>query len=114
MPQFLSLSLYTNHPIPAQYASPTILYTNHPIPAQSPDGRVDSSDKSARKGSNVYEVNIWLWQFGLGGPRLGGLSVGDTEERRIAVMQDGARRGHATRTKRKLKAAGREAQFGRE
>ena len=71
-----------------------------------PYGRADASDRSGRKGSNVYEVNIWLWQFGRGRPRLGGLSVGDTEERRIAVMQDGARRGHATRTKRKLKAAG--------
>jgi hypothetical protein len=26
-------------------------------------------------GSNVYEVNQWLWQFGRGKQRLGGLSV---------------------------------------
>ena len=29
----------------------------------------------------------------------GGLSVSETEEQRMAVMQEGARRGHATRTK---------------
>ena len=54
---------------------------------------------------------------GLGKPRLGGLSVGDTEGRRTAVMQAGARRGHATRTKRKLrgaKAAALEAPCGGE
>jgi hypothetical protein len=82
-----------------------------------PYGCADASDKSGRKGSNVYEVNQWLWQFGRGKPRLGGLSVVDTEERRIAVMQGGAKRGHATRTKRKLKgakAAAREAPCGGE
>jgi len=82
-----------------------------------PYDSADASDKSGRKGSNVYEVNLWLWQFGRGKPRLGGLSVGKTEERRIAVMQTGARRGHATRTKRKLrgaKAAALEAPCGGE
>ncbi len=31
-----------------------------------------------RRGSNVYEVNLWLWSFArdnTGKPRLGGLSV---------------------------------------
>ena len=57
--------------------------------------------ESGRKGSNDYEVNQWLWRFGRGKPRLGGLSVSasETEERRMAVMQEGARRGHATRPK---------------
>jgi uncharacterized small protein (DUF1192 family) len=47
--------------------------------------------------------------FGRGKPRLEGLSVADTEDRQIAVLQDGARRGHAMRTKRlgKHKAAAR-------
>ena len=39
--------------------------------------------------------------FGLGKPHLGGLSVTETEELQMAVMQDGARRGHATQTKRR-------------
>jgi hypothetical protein len=31
------------------------------------------------KGSNVYQLNQWMWEFGRGKPRLGGLSVTDTE-----------------------------------
>jgi len=65
----------------------------------------DTAQESGRRGSNVYELSAWLWQFGRGKPSVGGLSVADTEDRRIAVMQDVARRGHATRTKRKHKAA---------
>ena len=29
----------------------------------------------------MYEINHWLWQFRRGKPRLGGLSVAETEER---------------------------------
>jgi hypothetical protein len=36
-------------------------------------------------------------------------TVADTEDRQIAVLQDGARCGHATRTKGKHKAAARNA-----
>jgi hypothetical protein len=39
----------------------------------------------------MYELNTWLWQFGRGKPHVGGLSVADKEDRRIAVLQDGAR-----------------------
>ena len=56
----------------------------------------------------MYEINQWLWQFGLarGKPRLGGLSVAETEERRIAVAKDGAKRAvaPATRARRRCKA----------
>ena len=51
--------------------------------ARFPHRLADAADESGRKGSNVYEVNQWLWQFGRGNPRLGGLSVAETEERRI-------------------------------
>jgi hypothetical protein len=34
-------------------------------------------------GSNVYEVNPWLWQFGRGKPRLGGLTIEETSEKRM-------------------------------
>ena len=37
---------------------------------------------------------------GLGKPRLGGLSVAETEARRIAVMEDWAKRGRATWVRR--------------
>ena len=59
----------------------------------------------------MYEINQLLWQFGLDKPRLGGLLVAETEERRIAVAKDGAKRAvaPATRARRRrkaLKAAG--------
>jgi hypothetical protein len=37
------------------------------------------------RGSNVYKVNTWLWQFGRGKPRLGGLSIMQTAKRKDAV-----------------------------
>ena len=54
----------------------------------------------------LLPVEPRLWEFGRGKPRLGGLSVAETEARRlgIAVMQDGAKRGHATRVRRSHKA----------
>ena len=52
----------------------------------------------------MHEISQWLRQFGRGKPSLGGLSAG-TEERRIAVAKDGAKRAVATRA-RSPKAAG--------
>ena len=40
-------------------------------------------------GSNVHEVNPWLWQFRRGRPRLGGLSVSETKDRSKAVVRAG-------------------------
>ena len=40
-----------------------------------PVGTCDTAAADGRRGSNVYEVNPWLWQFGRGKQRLGGLSV---------------------------------------
>jgi hypothetical protein len=78
----------------------------------------DTNQESGRRGSNVSELNSWLWQFGRGKLSVGGLpvtqSVADTEDRQFAVLQDGARRGHAMRTKRKHKAAARNARCSRE
>ena len=59
--------------------------------ARFPHGLADAADESGRKGSNVYEINQWLWQFGRAKPRLGGLSVAETEELRRAVAKDGAK-----------------------
>ncbi len=39
-------------------------------------GCPDTAAAGGRRGSNVYEVNPWLWQFGRGKPRLGDLTVG--------------------------------------
>ena len=44
-------------------------------------GSCDTAAADGRCGSNVYEVNPWLWQFGRGKPRLGGLSVEETADR---------------------------------
>ena len=45
----------------------------------------------------MYEVNLWLWQFGRGKPRLGGLSVEDTDDRKEAALKERSLRGAETR-----------------
>ena len=42
---------------------------------------VNALNATGRKGSNVYEMNLWVWQFGRGNPQLGGLSAADKEDR---------------------------------
>ncbi len=37
--------------------------------------------------ANVYEVNLWLWSFARGKPRLGGLSVEKTFERQVTANE---------------------------
>ena len=68
-----------------------------------PMGCADAASVDGRRGSNVYEVNSWLWQFGLGRgkPRLGGLSIQATEERRHAHKVEGHKRRVETRRLRK-------------
>ena len=69
-----------------------------------PYGLADAADASGKKGNNDYEENTWLWEFGRGKPRLGGLSVAATEERCIAVIKGGAKQAVATRVRRSRKA----------
>jgi hypothetical protein len=45
---------------------------------------------------NVYEVKQWLWQFGRGKPRLGGLTIEETTERKDAVSNALHKRAAAT------------------
>ena len=59
-----------------------------------PAGCADSGADDGRRGSNVYEVNTWLWQFGRGKPRLGGLTIEETSDR-----QDAARKASDKRRK---------------
>ena len=66
-----------------------------------PMGCADAAALDGRRGSNVYEVNPWLWQFGRGKPRLGGLSVELTEERKEAARNDQQRRRLETIRRRK-------------
>ncbi len=58
-----------------------------------PMGCADAAAVDGRRGSNVYEVNPWLWQFGRGKPRLGGLSVEKTEGRKQADRDERHQRG---------------------
>ena len=62
-----------------------------------PMGCADAAAVDGRRGSNVYEVNLWLWQFGRGKPRRGGLSVEDTEHRKQAASVDRHQRSAETR-----------------
>jgi hypothetical protein len=41
-------------------------------------GSCDTAAEDGWHGSNVYEVNQWLWQFGHGKPHLRGLSLEKT------------------------------------
>ena len=66
-----------------------------------PLGCAEAAAADGRRGSSVYEVNLWLWQFGRGKPRLGGLSVEETAERRQAHRDESHKRAVETRRRRK-------------
>ena len=70
-----------------------------------PVGICDTAAADGRRGSNVYEVNPWLWQFGRGKPRLGGLSVEKTDDRKEAAQKERLLRGAETRRRRKADRA---------
>ena len=76
------------------------LYSKHKD-SGFPMGCADAASVDGRLGSNVYEVNTWLWQFGRGKPRLGGLSVEATEERMQADRHESRERAVETRRRRK-------------
>ena len=69
-----------------------------------PFGCADAAAVDGRRGSNIYEVNPWLWTFGRGKPRLGGLSIVQTHERHDAAASE-ARRKRAAEPKRVRKTA---------
>ena len=68
-----------------------------------PFGCADAAALDGRRGSNIYEVNPWLWQFGRGKPRLGGLPIEQTGERKDATND--ARHKRAAETKQARKTA---------
>ncbi len=57
-----------------------------------------------RLGSNVYEVNLWLWSFARGKPRLGGLSVEQTFDSERQVTANEASKERAAENRRRRKA----------
>jgi hypothetical protein len=58
-----------------------------------------------RRSSNVYEVNLWLWSFTRGKPRLGGQSVEKTFERQVAANEASKERAAENRRRRKADKA---------
>jgi hypothetical protein len=68
-----------------------------------PYGCADSAAADGRRGSNVYEVNPWLWQFGRGKPCLGGLTVKETAERKKAAREEKFKRACQLETRRHRK-----------
>ena len=69
-----------------------------------PMGSADTADAHGRRGSNVYEVNTWLWMFGCCKPSLGGLCVEETALKKDAVRVEHAKR--CVETRRRWKAGG--------
>ena len=70
-----------------------------------PIGSADTANADGRRGSNVYEVNTWLWMFGRGKPRLGGLSVEETALRKGAARVEQVKRAVETRRRRRAAKA---------
>ena len=70
-----------------------------------PAGCADSAAEHGRRGNNVYEFNPWLWQFGLGKPRLGGLTIEETSHRQDAARKASDKRRKETREGRKRDGA---------
>jgi hypothetical protein len=66
-----------------------------------PAGCADSAAEDGRRGSNVYEVNTRLWQFGRGKPRLGCLPIEETSDRQDAACKASDKRRKETREGRK-------------
>ena len=66
-----------------------------------PVGSCDTAAADGWRGSNAYEVNQWLWQFGRGKQCLGGLSVKKTGAKKAAAQKERLLRGAETRRRRK-------------
>ena len=67
-----------------------------------PMGSADTANDDGRCGSNVYDINQWLLQFGSGKQRLGCLSVEETEESKQASRDESHQGAIETRRQRKV------------
>jgi hypothetical protein len=52
-----------------------------------PVGCAEAAVEDGRHGSNVCEVNTWLWMFGRGKPRLGCLPIKETLDRQDSACK---------------------------
>ncbi len=60
-------------------------------------GCADAAAEDCRRGSNVFEVSTWLWIFGRGKPRLGGLTIEETSDRQDSACKASDKRRKETR-----------------
>ena len=67
-------------------------------------GCADGHGPETRRGSHVYEVNTWLWNFGLPQARVASLSVAKTEKIRKRCRAAAAKSAWETRRARKRAA----------
>ncbi len=61
-----------------------------------PAGCADAAAEDGRRGSNVYEVNTWQWQFGRGKSSLGGLTIEETSDRQDSASKASDKRRKET------------------
>ena len=71
-----------------------------------PAGCADAAAEDGRRGSNVYEVNTWLWQFGRGKPSIGGLTIEETVERLDSACKSSDKRRKEPETREGSKRDG--------
>jgi hypothetical protein len=64
-------------------------------------GCADGSGQGSRRGSHVYEINTWLWNFGRPQPRIDGILVTKTETIRRQSRSETSRRATKSRKARK-------------
>jgi hypothetical protein len=60
-------------------------------------GCADAAAEDGRRCSSVYEVNPWVWQFRRGKPRIGGLTIEETEEKKDDARKSLDKRRKETR-----------------
>jgi hypothetical protein len=60
----------------------------------------DAAAEDGRHGSNVYEVNTWLWMFGRDKPRLGGLTIEENSHRQDSAPKASDKRRKETSERR--------------
>ena len=77
-----------------------ILRRSPAVSSAFPMGSADTADAHGRCGSNVCEVNTWLWMFAPASPAWGGLSAEETALKKGARHEEQVKRAVETRWRR--------------
>ena len=80
----------------------------HSLRHHVPDGAAADSRPYSGTGSRLFEVNIWIWNYGRAFPRK--ISVADTAEMRRKRVQESRRKGAETLKRRREAGAARQAE----